>query len=167
MKKLIAVCLLLSCLVGALVACKEKKEPDPTADPYAFACFGIEIVVGKEYATVSGTLSAQNPTVSTKSSCLGGVDGEDVTYVFAGFHIQTFRHSGGEEIRWIVLDDDSKATKEGIAIGADREAVIAAYGTPKEETASLLTYRSGESELRFSMRDGRVTGISYCVAQTK
>lgn len=167
MKKIIAICLLLSCLVGTLAACKEKKEPEPTAEPYAFACFGIEIVVGKEYATVSSTLSAQNPTVSTKSSCLGGVDGEDVTYVFAGFHIQTFRHSGGEEIRWIVLDDDSTTTKEGIAIGVSRDAVIAAYGTPKEETASLLTYQHGESELRFNMRDGRVTGISYCVVQTK
>ncbi len=166
MKKIIAACLLLSCLVGALMSCKDKKEPDPTAAPYVFACFGIEIAVGSEYSTVSGTLAAKNPTVSTKSSCLGGVDGEDVTYVFAGFHIQTFRHSGGEEIRWIILDDDSNATKEGVAIGAAKDAVIAAYGTPKSETATLLTYQSGASELRFTLRDGRVTGISYCVAQS-
>jgi hypothetical protein len=166
MKKLIAACLILGCLFVALASCKDKKEPEPSSTSYVFACYGIEITVGSEYSTVSGTLSAKNPTVSTKSSCLGGVDGEDVTYVFAGFHIQTFRHSGGEEIRWIVLDDDSHTTKEGIAIGATKDAVTAAYGAPKSETATLLTYQSGASELRFTLRDGHVTGISYCVAQT-
>ena len=167
MKRIIAACLLLTCLVSVLASCKDPKDPETAAAPYTFACFGIEITVGSPYSSVSATLSAKNPTVSTKSSCLGGVDGEDVTYVFAGFHIQTFRHSGGEEIRWIVLDDDSHTTKEGIAIGAARDAVIAAYGTPKSETATLLTYQSGASELRFSLRDRRVTGISYCVAQSK
>ena len=37
----------------------------------------------------------------------------------------------------------------------------AAYGTPTTESSTSLTYDKGNTRLRFSLRDGKVSGISY------
>ena len=169
MKKLnkwLTVLLAVLCLV-ALVSCK-KDEPKTGDEPYAFVVDGVKVTPGEKAANVLNALASREPATSSKGSCLGGVDGEDVNYVYQGFRIQTFRLSEGdvnEEIRWVTLTDDSVKTEKGIAIGATVEAVKETYGNPTEETGSTLIYRRGKTELRFYTRDGAVIGIAYTVSE--
>ncbi len=168
MSKWLTVLLAVLCMV-ALVSCN-KDEPKTGDEPYAFAVDGVKVAPGEKASDALGALASRNPGKSTKGSCLGGVDGEDVTYVYQGFQIQTFRLKEGdpdEEIRWVIFTDDSVKTEEGISIGATVEAVKEAYGTPTSETESTLTYRRGGTELRFETRNGAVNGISYTVSENK
>lgn len=163
MKKLLILCLAALLCLPMLFACNGKEQP-PTETPYAFRVDGILVQPKAEAKGALDALSAKNPQISVKASCLGGVDGEDVTYVYQGFRIQTFRTASSEEIRWVILSDDSVKTVEGIAIGDTADAVKSAYGEPSEKTDTLLTYVRGQVKLRFSYRDGVVTNIEYTVA---
>ena len=59
------------------------------------------------------------------------------------------------------LVDDMAQTEEGIKIGATAEAVNAAYGEPTTSNAGGVIYTKGGVELRFLMKDGKVTSIQY------
>lgn len=167
MKQWLALLLAVLCLVGVCGCQKEKNEGnDP--EPYSFVIDGVTVTPGAKAKDVLAALSDRNPTVSAKGSCLGGVDGEDVRYVYAGFYIETFRLSEGhedEEIRWICFSDDSVATKQGIKLGSTADEVKAAYGENAAVTDSQLIYQSGGTELRFKLRNGSVFGIEYTVVE--
>ena len=64
-----------------------------------------------------------------------------------------------------MLTDDSVSTKRGIKVGSTADEVKAEYGTNASATDAMLTYQSGGSELRFTLRDGAVVGIAYTVAE--
>ena len=164
----LTVLLAVLCMVS-IVACKdEQTQNGGNDDIYGFAVDGVKAIPGAKAADVLAALASREPSKSAKGSCLGGVDGEDVNYVYAGFRIQTFRLKEGdanEEIRWIIFTDDSVKTEEGIAIGATVEVVKQTYGEPAETTGSTLIYRRGKTELRFETRGGVVNGISYTVVE--
>ncbi len=167
MKKWIAVLLAAVCVIG-LCACKDEPVIGGDEELYGFAVDGVLVTPGAKAKDVLEALSSRNPTVSAKGSCLGGVDGEDVRYVYEGFYIETFRLSEGhedEEIRWVCFTDDSVATKRGIKIGSTADEVKSAYGIDGSEGDSMLTCQSGSTELRFKLRDGVVVEISYTVVE--
>ncbi len=165
MKKLWILCLVAILCLPMLFACNEKQPPS-NGLPFAFLADGQTTVYPGMLAEAAlPALSAKNPQISVKASCLGGVDGEDVTYVYQGFRIQTFRTASSEEIRWVILSDDSVATMEGVAIGDAVEKVKSAYGEPVETTDTLLTYVREQVKLRFVIRDGAVRSIEYTVAE--
>ena len=164
----LTVLLAVACLMSIIACNKDEEKNGGNDDVFGFAVDGVKAIPGAKAADVLAALASRSPTVSAKGSCLGGVDGEDVNYVYAGFRIQTFRLQEGdanEEIRWITFTDDSVKTEEGIAIGATVEAVKQAYGEPTKTTGSTLIYRRGKTELRFETRGGAVNGISYTVAE--
>ena len=163
--------LAVACLMSIVACKKDQTENGGNDDSFYFEVGGVKAYPAGRAPYVLTALESRKPAVSAKGSCLGGVEvaGEDVTYVYAGFRIQTFRLSEGdpnEEIRWIIFTDDSVKTAEGIAIGASADAVKAAYGNPTEETGATLIYRRGKTELRFDTRDGAVNGISYTVSES-
>ena len=167
MKQWMAVILAVLCVVG-ICACKDDEPQGNDPEPYSFVVDGVTVTPGAKAADVLAALSSKNPTVSAKGSCLGGVDGEDVNYVYDGFYIQTFRLSEGhpdEEIRWIFFTDDSVSTQRGIKIGSTAEEVQYLYGTNASATDTLLTYQSGGTELRFELRGGVVSEIAYTVSE--
>ena len=164
-KKLIAVLLALLCL--SAVACKPKDDAK-SGKEYIFQYGNVDIKVGGKAAPVLEALKGKEPTVSSKASCLSGEDGEDVTYVYGGFRIETFRLKEGdadEQIRRVVFLDDSVVTKEGVTVGATVQKVKDTYGTPSDETAYRIDYNGKGMCLRFTLRDGTVTGVSYEVAE--
>ena len=158
-------------LLLSLCACSGGEDPlaGSQGTVYSFtAAEGVTLTPGAKAAEALAALAHLNPTVSAGKSCLGGVDGEDVTYVYPGFRVQTFRLSEGhpdEEIRWVILSDDSVKTAEGAAIGDAAEAVRTIYGEPAEASDTLLTYLRGGVKLRFALRDGVVKSIEYTVAE--
>ena len=92
-------------------------------------------------------------------------EGLDKVYTYAGFEIQTYPEGEKDFVYIIVLQDDTVATEKGVRIGATKEAVIAAYGTPDKETDTSLTYNGKGMYLQFILRDGAVTSIQYAKAQ--
>lgn len=164
MRKWIAILMALAALT-AFAACRNDEDPDEGQNgTYSFLYENVEIAVGDKAAPVLESLRAYNPQSSVKASCLSGVAGEDVTYVLPGFRIQTFRLQEGdadEQIRLIILSDDSVSTREGIAIGAAAQSVKDVYGEADEETEYRLSYTRGTMRLAFGLRDGTVTNISY------
>ncbi len=166
LKRWIAVLLAAVCVMG-LGACKEDESQGVDPVPYSFVFDGVTITPGEKAKDVLAALSAHDPNVSAKGSCLDGADGEDVRYVYTGFYIETFRLSEGhedEEIRWIVFTDDSVSTQRGIKIGSTLQEVKDEYGSGVE-TDSLITYLTAGVHIRFSLRDRVVVGISYTVAE--
>ena len=151
-----------------LVSCKDQTSNEGNdPEPYSFVVDGVTVTPGAKASSVLAALASRQPSVSAQGSCLGGVDGEDVNYLYSGFSIHTFRLSEGhpdEEIRWVILSDDSVATQRGIRIGSSLQDVKNAYGVGTE-TPTLITYLSAGVLLRFSLRDGVVTGIAYTVAE--
>lgn len=162
--KIAAMLLILACLFAA-GACKTTHgKGSEGKEVYSFVFQNTEIRVGEKAAPVLAALQSCNPQSSVKPSCLAGASGEDVTYVFSGFQMQTFRltdSDGDEQIRIVMLNDDSVSTREGISIGAAVQAVKDAYGSASEETAYRLVYEKGDMKLVFSLRDSAVTNISY------
>lgn len=162
--KIVAMLLMSVCLL-AVSACKtDSGKGDKGEEAYFFVFQNTEIRVGESAAPVLTALQSQNPQCSVKPSCLAGASGEDVTYVFPGFQMQTFRlteRDGDEQIRIVMLNDDSVSTREGISIGAAVQAVKDAYGSASEETAYRIVYEKEGMKLVFSLRDGTVTNISY------
>ncbi len=160
----------MACLLGLLLcmsafcACKED-VPEQKGEPYSFAVDGIAFTPGGDAGAPLAAWKGAAPQISVKGSCLDGVDGEDVTYVFTDFRIQTFRTGASEVIRWVILQSDAVKTGKGIAIGDSAEQMKTAYGQPTEETASLSVYESGGTRLRFTHRDGVITKIEYTVSE--
>ena len=168
-KQWIAWLLSIVCLL-ALVACNgggNGGEQTGEGEPYSFVINGSVITPGEGVGSLFVTLNGEAPQISVKASCLGGVDGEDVTYSYKSFRVQTFRSqaNGEEQIRWVILSDDSVETVKGIAIGDTVEQVKQAYGEPTRTTDSLLIYQRGGTLLRFKQRDGGITNIDYTVAE--
>ena len=163
MKRWMACLMCLLLCMSALCACKEQVT-EQKGEPYSFAVDGIVFTPGEDGSALADWKGAA-PQVSVKGSCLDGVDGEDVTYVYTDFRIQTFRTEAGEEIRWVILQSDAVKTGKGIAIGDTAEQMKAAYGEPTEETATLAVYEGGGTRLRFTHRDGVITKIEYTVSE--
>ena len=164
MKKWIALVLAVLCAV-TLIACKDETNKGGDGELYAFVIDGVGVIPGNDAKPVLEQLQSRKLGESAKGSCLGGIDGEDVLYDYGNFVIKTFRTAEEEEIRWVSLADDSVSTKKGIKVGASVDAVKAAYGEPTQESDALLMYRCGETELRFTLRDGAVKGIEYTVTE--
>ncbi len=159
MKKILCVLAVLLSLT-VLFACEGKKDPDAEeSKSYAFTSGNVTVKID---APADAILSALGEPAQYSESPSCAFDGLDKVYVYAGFRVQTYPLEGKDHIHSVVLTDDSVATAEGVTIGAERAAVIAAYGTPSSETDTALTYPNGDgATLQFLLRDGKVTSIQY------
>ena len=158
MKKIICILLSLLMLLG-LAAC-DGGETDTDAKNYVFVSGNVTVKLDDPAEPILSALGEPRQ-YSESPSC--AFDGLDKVYVYAGFKLQTYPQNGKDFILSVELTDDSVATPEGIAIGAGKDQVITAYGTPDSETDTALTYKSDASKttLQFLLRDGKVTNILY------
>lgn len=161
MKK-IALLLLTVLLLVVGVSCED--EPEGT-DFSALSVRGVTIALDAEAAPIVSALGEPRAFAET-NSCYG--DGKDKVYEYQSFKVTTYSMGGKDYILAVEIFDDvdaTLATPEGIAIGAGRDAVIAAYGEAGEATDAKLVYVSGGVKLRFLLTDGRVTSIKYLKAE--
>ena len=163
-KRMIVWMLAVLCMLLA-VSCGEEPNEQSGLEPYSFTVDGVVFTPGADAGAVFAVWRGKAPQISVKASCLGGVDGEDVTYVYDGFRIQTFRSSEGEEIRWVILMSDVVTTSKGITIGSTVDQAKTTYGEPAETSDSLIVYQQGGTKLRFKHRDGVITAVEYTVSE--
>lgn len=138
-----------------LIAC-DGEQPQKTT--YGVTLGSVPIEIDAEAEAILASLGAWK-TYDASPTC--AFEGEDKVYGYGSFDVQTYTSAGKDYIHSIYLLDDTYATREGISVGSTRDAVIAAYGEPNEQTASSLTYRADGMTLSFLLRDGTVTNIQY------
>lgn len=158
MKKII--CMMLSLLMlFTFVSCGDG-EADTDAKNYVFVSGNVTVKLDDPAEPILSALGEPRQ-YSESHSC--AFDGLDKVYVYAGFKIQTYPQNGKDYVLSVELTDDSVATPEGIAIGAGKDQVVTAYGTPDSESATALSYLDTAKKvtLQFLLRDGKVTNILY------
>lgn len=138
--------------------CGEKEEPREEADKYCFVYNGIEIVPGEDIAPVIAALGEPTSYYEAASCAFEGLD---KIYTYGGVQINTYPDGEVDRVLSVVLLDDACLTPEGVGIGSDVEAVIAAYGNEYTSTENSMTYMRGDAELKFILRDGCVSSIQY------
>ncbi len=157
MKKVL-IYILLAATVFCFAACNNNNPPEETKT-YTFTNGTTKIAINADAAPILAALG-QWRDYAESASC--AFEGLDKVYTYAGFEIQTYPMGEQDFVYMIILQDDTVATEKGIRIGATKDAVIAAYGTPDQDTATALTYNGEGMYLQFILRDGAVTSIQYC-----
>ncbi len=150
---------LVCCLVLlGLVACEKKTERG-----WIFKVGNTELEVGAVCADAIKALKNDCTGEKASGSCWKDA-GEDVVYTYEGFRIKTYRKTegdSGETLLAVEFTSDAVKTPEGVTVGSTADSVKSAYGTPSSEDDSTICYDKGNARLRFDIRDGKVTGVSY------
>ena len=162
MKKIL-IYLLLAATVFAFASCKDNQTPPAEeGKTYTFTSGTTKIAINAEAAPILASLGEWSDYAESVSCAFEGLD---KIYIYPGFELQTYPMEGKDFVYMIILQDDTVATEKGIRIGAQKDAVTAAYGTPDKETATALTYNGKGMYLQFILRDGTVTSIQYGYAE--
>lgn len=157
MKKIL-IYVLLATMVLSFVACKDNTPPTEEGKTYTFTSGTTKITIDADVAPILAALG-QWRDYNESPSC--GFPGLEKFYTYGGFEINTYPIEGKDFVYMIRLYDDTVATEEGIRIGAAKEAVIEAYGTPDKQADNLLQYNTSKMFLQFLLTDGIVTTIYY------
>lgn len=153
---------LLAVTVLSLFACKDNTTQGEEETVYTFTAGITQIAIDADVAPILASLGAWRDYAESTSCAFEGLD---KVYSYAGFEIQTYPMGEKDYVYMILLYDDTVATEKGIRIGAAKDAVLEAYGTPNQQTETALTYNAKGMYLQFILRDGAVTSIQYCKAQ--
>lgn len=93
--------------------------------------------------------------------------GMDKTYTYEDAVLYTYPDADAERLMELYSERTDVKTAAGIAIGADKDAVIAQYGSDYTLTGSMLSYElptdSSDylpASLYFMLQDGKVTAIA-------
>ena len=161
MKKLL-IYLLLVATVLSFVACTNNNPPAKEGEIYTFTSGATKIAIDDDAEPILAALGEWRDYAESASCAFEGLD---KVYTYAGFEIQTYPMGEKDFVYMIILQDDTVATEKGVRIGDSKDAVIAAYRTPDEQTDNSLTYKGESMYLQFIMRDDMVTSIQYCKAE--
>ena len=118
----------------------------------------VELSVGMDGDALLVSLG-NDYTVSEAPSCAG--QGVDRLYTYPSLRLYVFApETGGAVLQSVSYTDDTVKTEQGLCIGSPAEDVMAVHGEPQEQGETALISRQGQSTLTFTLRDGRVTGIT-------
>ena len=88
-------------------------------------------------------------------------EGLDKIYTYSGFEVLTYEKDGVDYIAGVTLMDDTVSTTEGVSLFQSKEDMIAAYGEDFKEVEGIYTYKKGESQISFMIKDGQISQIEY------
>lgn len=96
-------------------------------------------------------------------------DGLDKTYTYPVATFYTNPLAEGDLLNEIYSKSESVTTSKGLAVGASKADVLAAYGEPVEQDATLLIYRLsnqiGAPSLCFELAGERVSAVFLTLEQ--
>ena len=124
---------------------------------------GTVIEVGAEAAPILEALGNYDSVFEAPSCAFTGVS---YYYTYGGMQVVTYPDEFDQSLNRIYevdLTDDTVATNEGIRIGNTYDDLIAAYGTPDQETAAYATYRTDGKEVQFFLTGNDITSIIYTI----
>lgn len=135
-----------------------QQEVEETMDGYFFEVDGNSITTDMDMEPVLSALGEPNQYFEAASCAFNGLD---KYYTYDHFEIDTYPDGEKDYISAIILIDDIVSTPEGIAMGAQREEVVATYGEDFEKNGSSYVYTKGTTHLSFVFEGNTVKNISY------
>jgi len=130
-----------------------------TADDVIFTYNGVTIELNGDAAAAVEALGEPNDARS-QLSCHG--EGEDKTYSYDGFNLNTYPKDDEDRVLEIVINGEGIATSKGIQIGDSADKVKETYGDGYREVGVYLAYDTGDGKsLQFFIEDGTVKEIDY------
>lgn len=165
--KILAVLAVVACVVTLFSACNSEDGDDEDEDDagiYSVTYNDIKIVLGKSADKALKKLGAPKSSVPLK---ICGDLGEVIQYTYNGMVLNVLKSDTATTVEAIVFTDDFLSTSEGICIGMSSDSVLAAHGTPSEQTDAKIEYESGSCLLRFMISNGAVKDIHYIYSTQK
>lgn len=131
-----------------------------SADDVKFSYNGTTIELNSELETaISGLGDALE--VKSQLSCHG--EGEDKSYKYEGFVVNSYPDSSGKDrVLQVLITGENIPTNKGIKIGSTANDVVAAYGEGYKKIGVYYSYDAGNKmELRFLIENDAVSQIDY------
>ncbi len=160
-KKIVCAALVITMFL-TLVACVADNSSGDNAESFSFIYNEVKFAPGDDFAPISEKLGEPSGYYEAASCAF---DGKDKIYTYGSVQISVSPLDGKDIIFMVTLLDDSLSTPEGISVGAEKAAVVAAYGEGQDNGSSLV-YGSGKINLVFLIRDDRVTSVQYRYVDT-
>lgn len=171
LKKILCAALALLCIT-AFAGCKEQdgsggddgtqkgtKQNSESGIVYGFEYNGVKLTLG---ASADKIISALGEYRDKKEIGDCGGLGAQVKYSYASFDVYVLESkSDGNVIDQITFRDDLVETSEGACIGMSIDEIKLKTGTPTGSSDTSLEYLSGSKLLKFTVADGKITGIDY------
>lgn len=123
---------------------------------------GVAIELNGTSEEVIGALG-DNYEFSAQTSC-HAEEGEDKTYAYEGFTINTYPNNGVETVLEVIVTTADFTTGNGVKVGDSLSAVTAAYGENYRKIGqAFYVYETadGKKQIRFSVENDTVTQIDY------
>lgn len=140
----------------------EIPETDSTENSvagYVFDANGVTVKVDMDMDELATQLG-ESKSIFEAPSCAG--EGISYIYNFTSYEIETYPAADGKNlIGFIVLKDDTVATKEGIDLSMTKEDVILTYGEDYEENGSQISYEKDGTKLNFIFEEDNIISIEY------
>ena len=131
-----------------------------SADDVKFTYNGNVVELNAELDTAISGLG--DPVdVSSQLSCHG--EGEDKTYTYDGFIVNSYPDANGtDRVLEVVVSGQDIPTNKGIKLGSTADEVVAAYGEGYNKKGVYYAYDAGNKmELRFLIENDAVAEIDY------
>ena len=147
-------------LVSALVSCNGDGEENEggASNPFYVNYKDTKIGLDKKAESILEKLG--EPKYSDNLGDCGGI-GVQMKYTYDDITVNTLKEKDGEVIHKIGFLNDLVSTPKDISIGSSEQEVRDAYGTPSSEENGKLTYKSGDLELEFTVKNGSVSAVNY------
>ena len=159
MKKLAAL-LLSFCALGACAGCGGENAPSFSQADLALSVAGESFDCDTDIQAVVAALGEGYEYAEGKSCAY---DGLDKTYAYEVATFYTNPLEEGDIVTEIYTQSPQVTTSKGLAVGATRQQVEAAYGPPTQEDGYTLYYRvseqAGEPALCFDLEGDTVYAI--------
>ncbi len=126
---------------------------------YVFESNGTTFGVDMDMAEVAAKLGEPKSEPFEAPSCAG--QGTAIIYDYGSFEIETYPKDDKNLISFIILKDDTVATKEGIDLSKSKDDIIEAYGENYTENDNGLTYSKDGMKLNFILDGDSIKSIEY------
>lgn len=130
------------------------------AEDTVFTYNGVSVELNGD---AQAAIDALGEPVSTSSQATcHGTEGDDKTYVYDGFSVNTYPKDGQDRVLEVVVTSSDIPTAKGVKVGDSLDAVKAAYGDGYRQVAAYYAYETNDGKsIQFAVVDNLVTEIDY------
>ena len=130
-----------------------------SADDAVFSFNGVKVELNGDADAAIAALG-EYKDVSSQLSCHG--EGEDKTYTYDNFVLNTYPLDGKDRVLEIVVKSADIPTSKGVKVGDSASAVKEAYGDGFREVGTYYAYDAGDGKsLQFLIENDSVKEIDY------
>ena len=140
-------------------AAKAASSGSFAAEDLIFSYNGATVELNRSMDEALNALG-QATDVSSQLSYHG--EGEDKTYTYDGFSVNTYPLEGADHVLEIVVSKEGIPTAKGVQVGDTADKVKETYGDNFKEVGIYYAYEGeGGKSLQFMIEDGKVKEIDY------